>query len=98
MLCWAIQIVQELAQGWNFAINLYFVLWPLIHLTCYCRKLYQEGTRLSPEEFESNIQDLNLTDEPITKYYKLGQVLGLDRGSIVRSATLIQYVNLILLV
>jgi hypothetical protein len=56
----------------------------------YHRKLYQEGTRLSTQEFENNIQDLNLTDEPITKYYKLGQVLGLDRGSIVRSATLIE--------
>lgn len=31
---------------------------------------------MSPEKFEEEIADLNLTNEPFTNHYKFGKILG----------------------
>lgn len=46
--------------------------------------------RISPEEFEEEIEDLHLCNEPITNHYKIGQVLGVDRNSVVKEGILLK--------
>ena len=51
------------------------------------------GVKLDPEYFVDNVlndPELGLSNEPVTKYYKLGDILGIDRGSDVREGTLIK--------
>lgn len=58
----------------------------------YFRNKRKQKVKLESKVFiKSVLEDpkLKIWDQPITKYYKFGKVLGLDRNSIVRQATLI---------